>query len=333
MKKRLTLLLVSLLAFGCVDETYDLSTLKSDALAIGDDNSVFTAPLLTLSVSIGEISNGDVDLVEMCREADAWLPDVLPGGAEAVDVETLMGERGTEAQTAYLTGPDGLLTALMDEIDADPQGGKLVEIAEMIHGSERYRKAFDDLAPGLFPSDAQLEEYVGVFQSLYGEPGTRELIRSGIESCARQFLTLDLNMTVEAFVLDGIDVGSDVRKMITGNGDGKVSISLFGDIVTDLPLEFSAEPSFERGAGPAASSGETLFRFPVFTVSAENELPTAIAETEISSEALNTLFEEQTSINLQARLKRYFPRQEVTSRQGIVAHLKVRRKGALIFNN
>lgn len=331
MKKFLTSLFVLSTAVACVNDEYDLSDLKTDAIAIGTDESVFTCPLLTLRVSVAEVSNGEVDLASMCSEADAWLPNTLPGGAEAVDVETLAGEKGEAAQTAYLTGPDGLLTALMAEIDADPDAGKLVGIAGMIYANDQYRQAFDALLPGAFPSDVQLDEYVGLFSSLYREPQTRDLIQTGIEECAREFLTLNLNITVDAFVLDGIDVGSDVQEMITGDGSGKVSISLFGDIATDLPLEFSAEPAFEM-AGEGGTA-ETLFRFSAFTVSAANMQPTQIAETTITSEALKKLFEQKTSIELHARLKKYYPRRGVEPQQGIVANLKVRRKGALIFNN
>ena len=48
MRKFLTIFTLSLLAVSCIDNDYDLSDIDTDDIGIGDENSVFTCPLLTL---------------------------------------------------------------------------------------------------------------------------------------------------------------------------------------------------------------------------------------------------------------------------------------------
>ena len=111
-------------------------------------------------------------------------------------------------------------------------------------------------------------------------------------------------------------MGADVRDMIVGGDESKTSLSLFGDIATDLPVSFSAEPSFEA---EVEGSDRTLFSFPSFTV-----FPTADARTGI--------FDQETRIELNMQLENYYPGRSLDLGQGITINLKVRKKGGLIFN-
>ena len=212
----------------------------------------------------------------------------------------------------------------MKEIDDDPSKAKLEQIARLIFSD--YKEQF---LPGYLPTNAQETEYVEAFKLVYSQPATHDLIWENIESFARKYLTMNLKMTVKAFVLSGIDVGSDVRDMITGGDDAKTSLSLFGDIATDLPIGFSAAPAFEAdGEG----SNRTLLSFPAFTVSATATAPTRIVETRITSEAMTTIFDQETRIELNVRLEKYYPKRPLDSAQGITINLKVRKKGGLSFN-
>lgn len=116
MRKFLTIFTLSLLAVSCIDNDYDLSDIDTDDIGIGDENSVFTCPLMTLRVAVADIVNEQGDLDAILAEADVWLPNRLPDGAEAVDVKRLTGGDGQQAQQAYV---QTLLTALQEEIDAD----------------------------------------------------------------------------------------------------------------------------------------------------------------------------------------------------------------------
>lgn len=122
----MTIFTLSLLAVSCIDNDYDLSDIDTDDIGIGDENSVFTCPLMTLRVAVADIVNEQGDLDGILAEADVWLPDRLPDGAEAVDVKRLTGGDGQQAQQAYV---QTLLTALQEEIDADASDRKLEQIA------------------------------------------------------------------------------------------------------------------------------------------------------------------------------------------------------------
>lgn len=130
MRKFLTIFTLSLLAVSCIDNDYDLSDIDTDDIGIGDENSVFTCPLMTLRVAVADIVNEQGDLDGILAEADVWLPNRLPDGAEAVDVKRLTGGDGQQAQQAYV---QTLLTALQEEIDADASDRKLEQIARQIY--------------------------------------------------------------------------------------------------------------------------------------------------------------------------------------------------------
>ena len=100
MRKFLTIFTLSLLAVSCIDNDYDLSDIDTDDIGIGDENSVFTCPLMTLRVAVADIVNEQGDLDGILAEADVWLPNRLPDGAEAVDVKRLTGGDGQQAQQA-----------------------------------------------------------------------------------------------------------------------------------------------------------------------------------------------------------------------------------------
>ena len=98
---------------------------------------------------------------------------------------------------------------------------------------------------------------------------------------------------------------------------------------TDLPVSFSAEPSFEA---EVEGSDRTLFSFPSFTVFPTAEAPVEIEETSVSADALTVIFDQETRIELNMQLENYYPGRSLDLGQGITINLKVRKKGGLIFN-
>ena len=130
-------------------------------------------------------------------------------------------------------------------------------------------------SPIISPVDVDEAEYIAAFRTVYHQQATHDLIWENIELFAARYLTTNLRIDVRPFVLSGIDVGADVRDMIVGGDESKTSLSLFGDIATDLPVSFSAEPSFEA---EVEGSDRTLFSFPSFTVFPTAEAPVEIEE-------------------------------------------------------
>ena len=289
MRKFLTIFTLSLLAVSCIDNDYDLSDIDTDDIGIGDENSVFTCPLMTLRVAVADIVNEQGD--------------------------------GQQAQQAYV---QTLLTALQEEIDADASDRKLEQIARQIYAEYR-----EDFLPDYLPVDVDEAEYIAAFRTVYHQQATHDLIWENIELFAARYLTTNLRIDVRPFVLSGIDVGADVRDMIVGGDESKTSLSLFGDIATDLPVSFSAEPSFEA---EVEGSDRTLFSFPSFTVFPTAEAPVEIEETSVSADALTVIFDQETRIELNMQLENYYPGRSLDLGQGITINLKVRKKGGLIFN-
>ena len=159
MRKFLTIFTLSLLAVSCIDNDYDLSDIDTDDIGIGDENSVFTCPLMTLRVAVADIVN---------EQGDVWLPNRLPDGAEAVDVKRLTGGDGQQAQQAYV---QTLLTALQEEIDADASDRKLEQIARQIYAEYR-----EDFLPDYLPAEVDEAEYIAAFRTVYHQQATHDLI-------------------------------------------------------------------------------------------------------------------------------------------------------------
>ena len=236
-------------------------------------------------------------------------------------MKRLTGGDGQQAQQAYV---QTLLTALQGEIDADASDRKLEQIARQIYAEYR-----EDFLPDYLPAEVDEAEYIAAFRTVYHQQATHDLIWENIELFAARYLTTNLRIDVQPFVLSGIDVGADVRDMIVGGDESKTSLSLFGDIATDLPVSFSAEPSFEA---EVEGSDRTLFSFPSFTVFPTAEAPVEIEETSVSADALTVIFDQETRIELNMQLENYYPGRSLDLGQGITINLKVRKKGGLIFN-
>lgn len=177
MRKFLTIFTLSLLAVSCIDNDYDLSDIDTDDIGIGDENSVFTCPLMTLRVAVADIVNEQGDLDGILAEADVWLPSRLPDGAEAVDVKRLTGGDGQQAQQAYV---QTLLTVLQEEIDADASDRKLEQIARQIYAEYR-----EDFLPDYLPVDVDEAEYIAAFRTVYHQQATHDLIWENIELVRR----------------------------------------------------------------------------------------------------------------------------------------------------
>ena len=87
MKRTILLLTAGLLTLSCVDKAYDLGRLEGGQIAVGDDESEFAAPLVTVTVLLDDIHDSQGSLQEMLDEADIWLPSELPGGVDYVDFQ------------------------------------------------------------------------------------------------------------------------------------------------------------------------------------------------------------------------------------------------------
>ena len=268
MKKLPLLFLVGLLAAGCVDKEYDLKDVETDNIAIGDSQSEFRCPLMTIRVSMQEITDNGIDIENVFRETDIWLPTELPDAY--VDIRRLVSDE------AYVST---LLDLLVDELLVS--GTKLDQVVELIWNTPAYRQSVTGSVPELDLDDA--DTFRSLFRSLYqNNAQVRELLDEQVRLLAHDYLTA-LQVDDITYDIDRIDLDDNIVDMLAenldpeGTPDAKNTLHIYGTIANRLPL--SAEIQ--------ARLRPTLIEVPV-QIDAKSE-ENVIAETPIYGEDLRTL--------------------------------------------
>ena len=304
MKKLLSLCLLGMFAVSCIDKSYDLTDIDTDRIAIGDETSRFTVPLVTVTVLLDDIHDAKGSLQEMLAEADTWLPSRLPGGAEYVDFARLYTD---DAYLAELTG------ALVDEMGRSTD--RLNEVADLAWKS--YRKDF--LAPlGLNEATVDKARFTEAFAALFA---TSEQLRRQTEASARKYLQL-LEVSDLSYDLGKLDLG-DVVDMLADNLDpqGTVdpvnTLSIEGEVSSTLPLTMRLYPKFEP-------TGLTLESFDI-----EVDATCALPSTRIYAEDLRALAAAGgVTIAVPVELQRYYPGRTLDPRP-IAIRLSLLKTGSL----
>lgn len=268
MKKLPLLFLVGLLAAGCVDKEYDLKDVETDNIAIGDSQSEFRCPLMTIRVSMQEITDNGIDIENVFRETDIWLPTELPDAY--VDIRRLVSDE------AYVST---LLDLLVDELLVSDT--KLDQVVELIWNTPAYRQSVTGSVPELDLDDA--DTFRSLFRSLYqNNAQVRELLDEQVRLLAHDYLTA-LQVDDITYDIDRIDLDDNIVDMLAenldpeGTPDAKNTLHVYGTIANRLPL--SAEIQ--------ARLRPTLIEVPV-QIDAKSE-ENVIAETPIYGEDLRTL--------------------------------------------
>lgn len=268
MKKLPLLFLVGLLAAGCVDKEYDLKDVETDNIAIGDSQSEFRCPLMTIRVSMQEITDNGIDIENVFRETDIWLPTELPDAY--VDIRRLVSDE------AYVST---LLEQLVDELLVSDT--KLDQVVELIWNNPAYRQSVTGSVPELDLDDA--DTFRSLFRSLYqNNAQVRGLLDEQVRLLAHDYLTA-LQVDDITYDIDRIDLDDNIVDMLAenldpeGTPDAKNTLHIYGTIANRLPL--SAEIQ--------ARLRPTLIEVPV-QIDAKSE-ENVIAETPIYGEDLRTL--------------------------------------------
>lgn len=268
MKKLPLLFLVGLLAAGCVDKEYDLKDVETDNIAIGDSQSEFRCPLMTIRVSMQEITDNGIDIENVFHETDIWLPTELPDAY--VDIRRLVSDE------AYVST---LLDLLVDELLVSDT--KLDQVVELIWNTPAYRQSVTGSVPELDLDDA--DTFRSLFRSLYqNNAQVRELLDEQVRLLAHDYLTA-LQVDDITYDIDRIDLDDNIVDMLAenldpeGTPDAKNTLHIYGTIANRLPL--SAEIQ--------ARLRPTLIEVPV-QIDAKSE-ENVIAETPIYGEDLRTL--------------------------------------------
>lgn len=103
-------LLTALAVVGCVDDSYDLTKVTSDDIVIGDDDSVFEAPVATITLTrdnfIGASTRASILTFD---EVLTLVNGFLPSG-ESVDIAVLVDDATSESEATRL------VSLLIDEL-------------------------------------------------------------------------------------------------------------------------------------------------------------------------------------------------------------------------
>lgn len=227
MRKLTLLLLASTLLAGCVDKEYDLKNVETDQVAIGDSESEFRCPLMTIRVSMQEIADNGTDIENIFREADIWLPTALPDSY--ADIRRLGSDE------AYV---GELLDLLSDEmLESDT---KMDEVIDLIWNTPAYRESIVGSVPELDMTD--VEEFRPMFRTLYrSSAAVRDTLDEMVRTFAHDYLTV-LKVDDIVYDIDGIEIDGNVVDMLVenldpeGTPDAKNTLHVYGTIDNRLPL-------------------------------------------------------------------------------------------------
>ena len=239
MRKLFLSILAGALLTACIDKDYDLENVDTDNIAIGGDDSKFEVPLARVLVTLEDIANGDLNILELCEKADKWLPSKLPGNADFVDLVLL-------SRNSYT---DELFDALVAEMQSS--AAKLDVMTDMMWTDYRHKIAG---ALGIPAEDQYETQFKEAFRTAVRN--TEQRVLNEVKSQFSGYLTEDLSVEPIDYNIGRVDISDDVIDMIAdnldpeGSGSSKNSLYLAGEIVSRLPVSLYLEPEFKTAAAP-----------------------------------------------------------------------------------
>lgn len=304
MKRTILLLAAGLLTLSCVDNAYDLGLLDNTQLAVGDDESDFAAPLVTVTVLLDDIHDTEGSLQEMLDEADIWLPSELPGEEDYVDFQRLYTD---EAYLGELTG------ALVEEMEKDPS--KLETVVDLVW--KDYKQDF----LGLLGLGGTALDKTLFREAFVGQFGTNAQLRDQTEKAARKFLVL-LQVSDLDYELGAIDLG-EALDMLTenldpaGTPDPVNTLAIEGRVESTLPLSMRLSPVF-------TPTGLEIAPFVIAPGTTTDLTPTRIYAEDLRALAKTA----NLAIHVPVELHRYYPGRTLDARP-ITIRLSLHKTGAL----
>ena len=310
MRKLFLPILAGALLTACIDKDYDLENVDTDNIAIGGDDSKFEVPLARVLVTLEDIANGDLNILELCEKADKWLPSKLPGNADFVDLVLL-------SRNSYT---DELFDALVAEMQSS--AAKLDVMTDMMWTDYRHKIAG---ALGIPAEDQYETQFKEAFRTAVrsAKREVLEVVKSQFDS----YLTEDLSVEPIDYNIGRVDISDDVIDMIAdnldpeGSGSSKNSLYLAGEIVSRLPVSLYLEPEFKTAAAP-------FLKFDV-TVDATKE-ENAIPSTQLYADDLRQIVDGAT-IRIPIALEIYYRDRgfDNSAKQQITIDLRLVKRGGL----
>lgn len=231
MKKIVTLLLCGAFALSCTDKEYDLSQIETGDTTIGNADSEFRMPLMTILVSKADLSANGEDIQEIFSEADIWLPTA----ATTVDMTRLYSDPAYNNQ---------LITATIDEMRSSD--AKLNAVIGLSY--EQYYAAFAPVL-GLDPAHPDPNAYATAF----GRTFASEELAGELEACIGEAATdylASIHIDPVEYSIDALDIDESVIDMLCdnldpeGTTDARNTLYLYGSVTSRLPVAMHVIPAF-----------------------------------------------------------------------------------------
>ncbi|MFI3318738.1 MAG: membrane lipoprotein lipid attachment site-containing protein [Rikenellaceae bacterium] len=291
MKKFTFTLLAAALVAGCnVNEDFDLSKIESDNLTFGNENSLFEAPMVSITIDLDEQfsstteslstrASSDKSFADYVSEYDELIPSSY--SQDGVDLQLLADQEDSSYRDTFI---EELVTeAVTDE-------GKSETLASLVYDNwdsldEIDPEIKDVLTESEIDYTADKDAFVGAFSTtLQSEDSTlasaitttaSALVQQNISELTDEIQAQDISASIDAIALP-----DDILKMITDNLDGEnCSLRLFARIVNNIPFDFSLNtPTIEAISGYVLTMEDNL----------END---RLESNEISSDNLTEILE------------------------------------------
>ncbi len=287
---------------GCIDKAYDLNNLEAGEVTIGNDESVFTIPLATITMSAHQMKSDSADAQSIFEEVDIWMPTTLPGGVDYVEIERMKTDR------PYI---DRMIDALFAEMMVREQ--KMNDVVNLIWSSEEYMNFFRN-SPQITALGIPTDNEVGfktAFKTHFGDDGpVGEALRDATRGRAEFFMP---SIHIDKVRFDApIDMDGMIVDMLSESGN----VSIYGVIRSEFPISFLIAPEFE-------GTGTTTEAF-MIEPNQESEFP----ETTFDGEGLRHLLTD-FAVDVAFTPENYFPAIGVQEDQTIRIELFVRKTGGM----
>lgn len=304
---------------SCVDREFDLSKVKNEDVTIGNDETEFRMPLLSLRITSDNISQsaeaGEVSIKNLYTNLSVWLPSELPGGVDFIDVPRLM-DKGEYFETIF--------DVLYDEVQLNEQ--KRSTVCHYLVGKHRAR-----LIGFLLKQQSAGNQIVSGDVNNLSDEELRQVL-SGlivdspdlIGALLRQVAAVDVDaLTLKDISVDipSLDISQDIEDMLVDNLDSaseikpKRALYIKIDIDSNFPFEFLLRPVIDG----------TIIKFGDISI---HYGKTEMGEIRIYAEDLHTIFN-GSHFSMPISVVKYFPYLSFGDDCEIVVRLSVCKKGGL----
>ena len=221
-------------------------------MAIGNDDSEFRMPLMTVLVPMADLSANGEDIRSIFDEADIWLPTA----ATAVDLVRL------DSDPDYRTQLIAATVAEMHTSDA-----KLNAVIALSY--EQYYASFAPVL-GLDPAHPDPNAYAAAFGRIFASEELAGELEARIGEAATDYLT-SIHIDPVEYTIDALGIDESVIDMLRdnldpeGTPDARNTLYLYGSVASRLPVTMHVAPTF--------TPTDITFEFDVEAASPDSGIP------------------------------------------------------------